>query len=341
MKFKLIGSALLSLTLASTMAVAPASAATNIVTLDMTSMTMPTVPDLQTGDSITFRVTGLTGNQGIYAVICKSGVTGANYSTYCDQNQAHQAWVNIAGGMGASAASVGGTFTVSATYQNVDCTIEDCIIYVSADHNNSGNQALSRIIPLTFVPGGSASTPDVVTGTAGGNTMTANVGHNLRYQTPITFDLETESGLPVTLESLTPDCAVDGNVVTALAASGVCAIAATTTGNGTYAAVNINYPFYLKPAVQTLSGKFPKISSLSAGSSFKIKRTWFTSNLDQNVYVRSNSRTVCVVNTTAQGWTVKAVAKGTCHLTASSNADADGKWNKVEKKTSFKVIAKK
>lgn len=341
MKRKFIGSLAIALALTGTVGVTAASATTNTITLDMTSMTMPTVPALQTGDSITLRVTGLTGSQGIYASICKADVTSSTKTTLCDTDQAHMAWINAGGSPGSSSPSTGGTFPVSAAFQSVDCTVVACVIYVRADHLNTGDGSLTRKINVSFNPGGSSSTPDTVTGTAGGDTMTANVPHDLRYQTPITFDLSTASGLPVTLTSLTPDCAVNGFVVTALAAEGVCAIGVTTAGNGTYAPVNINYPFYLKPAIQTLSGKFPKVTTFVVGHTFVIKRNRFTSSLDQTVYVRSNSRTICVVNTTAKGWTVKAVAAGTCYLTASSNADASGKWNKVEKKTSFKVTAKK
>lgn len=341
MKKKFISSIAIAVVLAGTVGVTGASATTSEITLDMTSMTMPTVPALQTGDSITLKVTGLTGNQGIYASICKADVTSATKATLCDPDQAHMAWINAGGAMGSSSPVTGGTFPVTAAFQSVDCTVVACVIYVRADHLNTGDASLTRKIDVSFNPGGSSSTPDVVTGTAGGNVMIANVPHDLRYQTPITFDLETESGLPVTLTSLTDDCAVNGFVVTALTGSGVCAIGVTTTGNGTYAAVNINYPFYLKPAIQKISGKFPKVSKFVEGKSFTIKRSRFVSNMDDTVYVRSNSRKVCVVKTSANGWLIKAVAPGRCYLTASSKADPGGKWGKTEKKTSFTVNAKK
>lgn len=340
MKKKIIGSIAMALVLSGTVGVTAASATTNEITLDMTSMTMPTVPALQTGDSITLKITGLTGSQGVYASICKQDVTSATKGTLCDSDQAHQTWINAGGAMGSSSPVTGGTFPVAAAFQSVDCTVVTCVIYVRADHLNSGDGSLTRKIPVTFNPGGSSSTPDAVTGTAGGNTMTANVPHDLRYQTPITFELSTASGLPVTLTSLTDDCAVNGFVVTALAGTGVCAIGVTTSGNGTYAAVNINYPFYLKPAIQKITGKFPKVSGFVAGEKFTIKRSRFVSNMDDTVYVRSNSRKVCVVKTSDNGWLIKAVAPGRCYLTAFSKADVNGRWIYVEKKTNFKVNKK-
>lgn len=296
----------------------PTFAADRPITLDMTSFTMPTVAGLQTGDSITLKISGLTGSQGVYASLCRSDVTSATKATLCDTDQSRMAWITATGGFGSAAASAGGVITAVNAFGDVNCLIDSCSIYVRGDHNNTSAFQLVRKIPVTFISGGAIKAKDSVTGTAGTFTLTPNVPNDLYYRTPITFNLTAASGLKITLKSLTPDCAVDKMKVYAVAGNTVCAIAATTSGNDIYQPLNVNFPFYTHPLTQSVSVAWPE-GPLVKGTVTTIKRVF--SNFRIPVNLVSSDTAVCTVRGDSKKWYVTARNIGTCILTATAPAD--------------------
>ena len=295
-------------------------AATQTQTLDMTSMTMPTFDSVKNGDVLTLKVSGLTGSEGVYVSVCDKTVTSATKGTLCDTNQAHMAWITTDGAQGSSAQATGGDITVADTFGAIDCKTTACVLYVRGDHNNPTAGQLTRKIDLTFTSGGMAKTDDAVTGTAGNFTMTPNVPHDLTYRTPLTFSLTTTSGLAVSLSSLTPDCTVVGNVVTAIAGESVCAIAATTTGNDTYNALNVNFPFYTHSLVQKVTITWPSLATLKSKGLATFNRV--KTNVDIYPTLSSSTPKVCKVIVTGTKWKISALKAGTCTINVTSAGDS-------------------
>ena len=291
-------------------------AATQTQTLDMTSMTMPTFAAVRAGDVLTLKISGLSGSDGVYVSVCDKTVSSATKGTLCDTNQAHMAWITPDGGQGSSAGATGGAITIADT---LDCKTTACVLYVRGDHNNSAAYQLIRKIDLVFASGGVAKLTDAVTGTASGVTMTPNVPHDLTYRVPVTFSLTTSSGLAVTLTSLTPDCSVAGNVVTALAGETVCAIQATTSGNDTYSALKVNFPFYTHSLVQQATIAWPTATSFQTSAVAMFRRV----KTNAALYPRLTSTTpkICKASTVGPKWKLVAVKAGTCTVVVSSPAD--------------------
>jgi len=295
-------------------------AATQTQTLDMTLMTMPTFDSVKNGDVLTLKVAGLSGSEGIYVSVCDKTVTSATKGTLCDTSQAHMAWITANGAPGSSAQAGGGNITVADTFGAIDCKTTACILYVRGDHNNPTAYQLTRKIDLTFTSGGAAKTDDGVSGTAGTFTMTPNVPHDLTYRTPVTFSLTATSGLAVSLTSLTADCTVIGNVVTAIAGETACAIAATTTGNDTYNALNVNFPFYTHSLEQKVTIAWPTLATLKSKGVATFNRV--KTNVDVYPTITSSTPKVCKVSVSGAKWKISALKTGRCTLNVASVADS-------------------
>ena len=315
-----------------------ANATVKSATLDMTSMTMPVIATVQSGDIVSLKISGL-GSQGVYVSVCRSDVTSATKSTLCDPDQSHMAWITANGGQGSSSGVTGGNITVATTFAGVNCLVDACSLYVRGDHNNTSAFQLTRKIALSFKVGGGVRFADAVTGTAGGITMTPNVPHNLTYATPIRFSLKSTSGLRITLSSLTPDCSVKGTVVTALAGNSVCAIAAKTLGNTKYSPLSVNFPFYTFAKDQTIGIKWPVRSSLKVGQSLVVRVV--TSNMKQAVTLTTSTPTICSVTSASDKWTLKMLRAGNCALSAAASADSTSskRWNSVETGYDYSVVS--
>jgi hypothetical protein len=296
---------------------------------------------LRTGDTVTLTVSGLSGSLGVYASVCQAGATPMTIPTMCDQ--ASTQWITSgAPGSTKSPAAItvqsafdGKTSPSAATSTAVNCINTACVLYVRGDHNNSTNYSLIRTFPLTFTFGGRVRTPDTATARYGSTTLQPNQPGQLNYRTPLKLKVKALSGLTVTLTSLTPDCGVAGNVITALKGTGVCAIAATTKGSFAYAPLFVNFPFYLNPAQQTIQTKWSKPTARKVGTSVTIYASSFTTNMEQPVSLSTVS-TSCTVVSTNNGWTLQFTSAGTCTVTARAEARAD-KWTAATASTSYNV----
>lgn len=296
---------------------------------------------LKSGSTVTVTVTGLAGSVGVYLSVCKAAATNAEVPSVCDQSTTQ--WVT-AGTPGSATSPVsvtvqsafeGKTSPSAPTTTSVDCVKESCVVYVRGDHNNRTDYSLIRVIPLTFTAGGKVRKADTATASYGTVTLQPNQAGQLAYRTPVYLNITTASGLNVTLSSLTPDCAVNGKVVTALKGTGVCAIAATTRGNISYSPLSVNFPFYLNPAVQTIKAAWPKPATKKVNGTMAIRTSAFKSSMEQPV-ILSTADAVCAVTTTSSGWTVRFLAKGNCTLTASAEGRQD-KWLAASTTTTYTV----
>lgn len=284
---------------------------------------------VKAGDVITVTTTGLTGTVGVYASLCKGSSNPQAVPTDCDPDQSHMVWITGTGAQGSNK-EVGKitaiTSFTSAAGNNVDCLVDACVIYVRGDHNNATAYNLIRALPIGFAAGqgGVVKKTDVATATLDGVAVKANVPGTLAYRVPVQLVVTAESGLPVTLRSLTPDCAVEGTKVTALTGKGQCAIAAVTTGNDVYAAFTaaVNFPFYLTVADQAITGKLGA-KKVAVGKSLIIKRASLVSNMGEGIALTSHTPRVCSVKAFANAWAVTAKKVGTCKLTATSPGLAD------------------
>jgi hypothetical protein len=311
-------------------AVALAPATTSMAADNSYAVSATPTTGLKTGDTVTLSVAGLSGSLGVYASVCQAGQSPFDPPTLCDQSST--VWVT-SGALGSSksptaitvrSAFDGKTSPSAATSTAVNCVTASCVIYVRGDHNNSGNYSLIRTVALKFTTGGLVKTPDTATATYGTVTLLPNQAGQLAYRTPIKLKIKSTSRLNVTLTSLTPDCAVNGNVVTALKGTGVCAIAATTKGSFAYSPLFVNFPFYLNPAVQTILARWPKPLTRKVGSTISIPATDFATNMEQPVTLSTSSAN-CVVASNANGWSVQFTGAGTCILSADADAKT-GKW---------------
>ena len=279
---------------------------------------------VKAGDQITVTATGLTGTVGIYASLCKAGVGAQAVPTDCDPDQSHMVWITGTGTPGSTKDSgkiTALTSWTSSTGTKVDCLVDSCVVYIRGDHNNTTNYSLIRALPIGFAAGvgGVVKKADVATATLDGVSVKANVPGTLLYRVPVQLVVTAQSGLPVTLKSLTPDCSVSGSTITALTGKGVCAIAATTAGNDEYAAFTaaVNFPFYLKPATQTIAAKLAA-KKVVLGKKLLIKKSQLVSDKAEAVALTSLSPRICTVQEVAAGWAVSGKKAGACKLQADS-----------------------
>jgi outer membrane protein OmpA-like peptidoglycan-associated protein len=127
--------------------------------------------------------------------------------------------------------------------------------------------------------------------------------------TSFTVAPTASSELPVTLTSETPlICTTDGYTVTAVAA-GTCVLTATQPGNGTYGpATPVTREVTINALAQTVT--FAQPEPVDPNTSFTVAPT---ASSELPVTLTSETPLIC----TTDGYTVTALAAGTCVLTAS------------------------
>ena len=127
--------------------------------------------------------------------------------------------------------------------------------------------------------------------------------------TSFTVAPSASSELPVVLTSETPlICTTDGYTVTALA-SGTCILTTTQTGNGTFAAADpITREVTINALAQTIT--FAQPDPVDPNTTFTVAPS---ASSELPVTLTSETPLIC----TTDGYTVTAVAAGTCILTAT------------------------
>lgn len=249
---------------------------------------------------------------GMYLAQCVAPVGSARPVT-C--NDATQLWITPAGGAGTTsptgAIAIKVVSSITGKGVTVDCTTNSCGLFFRLDHLATTDLSEDKFLPITFRAGAAATAlpADTVVVTLNGKMLTRNVPSNLGYRAPAKIVVTTTSGLPVTLTSLTPDCAVADMQLTALKGTGQCALAFSTAGNSSFAPASGNFPFILVPGEQTVT---TSLKSITKGSSKKLPST---SNFGEKLSYKSSSKS-CVI----KGSVVQGKALGSCQIKVTAPA---------------------
>jgi hypothetical protein len=280
------------------------------------------------GATINGGFTAFPTKAGMYIQQCTEPVAGARPATCSDTIQL---WVTAAGGPGTvsptGAIAIKVASTIMGKGTTVDCTKTQCGLFFRLDHTAPMDFSEDTFMPISFRAGAAAVVlpADEVTVTFNGKPLTRNVPLNLAYRAPAKVVATAKSGLPVTLTSLTPDCAYSDGVFTALKGAGQCALGHRTAGDSTYAASVANYPFILTPGVQkiekmTKSIKVTKIKALPAETNFGSAITY--KSLNRNCVVEANM--------------LNAKKTGTCQIRATAGG-SEGLWSALTQQFAIKV----
>ncbi len=267
------------------------------------------------GSTINGGFTAFPKTAGMYIQECIAPVGTARPVTCSDTIQL---WVSAAGGPGTTsptgpiALKVAGSITGKGV--TVDCTMTSCGLFFRLDHTAPTDFSEDKFFPITFKSGVVATVlaTDTVVVTLNGQTLVRNVPSNLGYRAKAEIVASAQSGLAVTLSSLTADCTFAYGQFTALKGSGQCALAYSTAGNATTAAASGNFPFMLMPGTQTISGvtklvKKGSIKTLPLQTNFGVEITYKSVNKN------------CMV----EGNLVQANKAGSCVIKAVAPAKAD------------------
>jgi hypothetical protein len=269
------------------------------------------------GATVNGGFTKFTTKGGMYMQQCVAPVAGARPATCSDELQL---WVSANGEVGSISATGPIAFKVASQISsrgvNVDCTKTSCGIFFRLDRSATADTSEDLFLPITFREGAAAPVlpADVVTVTLNGKQLTRNVPMNLAYRQNAKIVATAQSGLPITLTSLTPECSYAEGVLTALKGAGQCALAHRTAGNDKVAASSANYPFILEPGTQKVERptkvlKVGKPKAMPAESNFG--ETISYKSLSKNCRVELNL--------------IQAQKRGSCTVRATAPAK-EGMW---------------
>ena len=241
--------------------------------------------------------------------------------------------------------SSGGTFPIAATTSSsvtptytsttptvcsvsstgIVTTLSPGTCTVNVSQPAAGNYAAATTVPVT------------VTLTAGINTITfPSLPNTLLNATPPVPAATATSGQPVTYSTISTACSVTSSGVITFLTSGSCAITASQSATGYYAAatpVTQSFSVNLSPAV--ITGTVPPSASPSGTISIGA-----VSTSNQPITYISTTPSVCTV--TSPGGVVTILATGSCSITASQPAGggyAAGSANFVISVNDFSIAA--
>jgi hypothetical protein len=280
------------------------------------------------GATVNGGFTKFTTKGGMYIQQCIAPVAGARPATCSDDLQL---WVSTKGEMGSVSATGPIAFKVASTITgrgvSVDCTNTSCGLFFRLDRSATADTSEDLFLPITFRAGAAAPVlpADVVTVTLNGKQLTRNVPMNLAYRQSTKIVATSQSGLPVTLTSLTPECSYADGVLTALKGAGQCALAHRTAGNDKVAASSANYPFILEPGVQKVERA---TKELKKG---KPKAMPAESNFGETISYKSLSKN-CRVELNL----IEAQKRGICTVVATAPAK-EGMWLALKQRLKIKV----
>lgn len=280
------------------------------------------------GATINGGFTKFTDKGGMYMQQCIAPVAGARPATCSDELQL---WISTKGEVGSVSATGPIAFKVASTITgrgvSVDCTKTSCGLFFRLDRSATADTSEDLFLPITFRAGAAAPVlpADVVTVTLNGKQLTRNVPMNLAYRQKAKIVATSQSGLPVTLTSLTPECSYADGVLTALKGAGQCALAHRTAGNDKVAASSANYPFILEPGTQkveraTKELKKGKPKAMPAETNFGEVITY--KSLSKNCRVELNL--------------IEAQKRGICTIVATAPAK-EGMWLALKQELRIRV----
>jgi hypothetical protein len=280
------------------------------------------------GATVNGGFTKFTDKGGMYMQQCIAPVAGARPATCSDELQL---WISTKGEVGSVSATGPIAFKVASTITgrgvSVDCTKTSCGLFFRLDRSATADTSEDLFLPITFRAGAAAPVlpADVVTVTLNGKKLTRNVPMNLAYRQSTKIVATSQSGLPVTLTSLTPECSYADGVLTALKGAGQCALAHRTAGNDKVAASSANYPFILEPGTQKVERA---TKELKKG---KPKAMPAESNFGETISYKSLSKN-CRVELNL----IEAQKRGICTVVATAPAK-EGMWLALKQQLKIKV----
>jgi hypothetical protein len=280
------------------------------------------------GATVNGGFTKFTDKGGMYMQQCVAPVAGARPATCSDELQL---WISTKGEVGSVSATGPIAFKVASTITgrgvNVDCTKTSCGLFFRLDRSATADTSEDLFLPITFRAGAAAPVlpADVVTVTLNGKQLTRNVPMNLAYRQSTKIVATSQSGLPVTLTSLTPECSYADGVLTALKGAGQCALAHRTAGNDKVAGSSANYPFILEPGTQKVERA---TKELKKG---KPKAMPAESNFGETISYKSLSKN-CRVELNL----IEAQKRGICTVVATAPAK-EGMWLALKQQLKIKV----
>ena len=265
-----------------------------------------------TGATINVMLSNVPNTGGLYLMQCVKGV-GEARPTIC--NKAAELWISTMRGASFLPTDTikfkpTGTFMAGST--TIDCTVEQCGIFIRFDHTLATNLSEDQFIPLTFKAASSTTVVlpmDEITATINGVAVSTKAPITLSYRQLSTVAATSKAGAPLTFASLAPACALKGFEITPLTGVGECAISVTSAGNEKAAPAMAVLPIRLTAGVQTL-GDFVAPKSAKVGKSLTMPST---TNFGELVsYKSSGTCTVKKAKVTFK--------KGKCTVTASALA---------------------
>ncbi len=280
------------------------------------------------GATINGGFTKFTDKGGMYMQQCIAPVAGARPATCSDELQL---WISTKGEVGSVSATGPIAFKVASTITgrgvSVDCTKTSCGLFFRLDRSATADTSEDLFLPITFRAGAAAPVlpADVVTVTLNAKQLTRNVPMNLAYRQNAKIVATSQSGLPVTLTSLTPECSYADGVLTALKGAGQCALAHRTAGNDKVAASSANYPFILEPGTQKVERA---TKELKKG---KPKAMPAETNFGETISYKSLSKN-CRVELNL----VEAQKRGICTIVATAPAK-EGMWLALKQELRIRV----
>lgn len=280
------------------------------------------------GATVNGGFTKFTTKGGMYMQQCIAPVAGARPATCSDDLQL---WISANGEVGSVSATGPIAFKVASQISgrgvSVDCTKMSCGIFFRLDRSATADTSEDLFLPITFREGAAAPLlpADLVTVTLNAKPLTRNVPMALAYRQSAKIVATSQSGLPVTLTSLTPECSYANGVLTALKGAGQCALAHRTAGNDKFAASSANYPFILEPGKQKIE-RSTKV--LKKG---KPKAMPAETNFGETISYRSLSKN-CRVELNL----IQAQNRGFCTVIATAPAK-EGMWLAMREQLKIKV----
>jgi hypothetical protein len=280
------------------------------------------------GATINGGFTKFTTKGGMYIQQCIAPVAGARPATCSDELQL---WVSTKGEVGSVSATGPIAFKVASQISgrgvNVDCTKVSCGLFFRLDRSATADTSEDLFLPITFRAGAAAPLlpADLVTVTLNAKPLTRNVPMALAYRQSAKIVATSQSGLPVTLTSLTPECSYANGVLVALKGAGQCALAHRTAGNDKFAASSANYPFILEPGIQKVERA---TKELKKG---KPKAMPAETNFGETISYRSLSKN-CRVELNL----IQAQNRGICTIVATAPA-REGMWLAMRQQLKIKV----
>jgi hypothetical protein len=280
------------------------------------------------GATVNGGFTKFTTKGGMYMQQCIAPVSGARPALCSDDLQL---WVSTKGEVGSVSATGPIAFKVASQISgrgvNVDCTKTSCGIFFRLDRSATADTSEDLFLPITFREGAAAPLlpADLVTVTLNAKPLTRNVPMALAYRQSAKIVATSQSGLPVTLTSLTPECSYADGILTALKGVGQCALAHRTAGNDKFAASSANYPFILEPGKQKIE-RSTKV--LKKG---KPKAMPAETNFGETISYRSLSKN-CRVELNL----IQAQNRGVCTVVATAPAK-EGMWLAMREQLRIRV----